>query len=365
MGQLVRALYQKATYNILATILEKSEVDVGKMNANDSTYNDERSELEGRAIVPPVRYRISKDVVSAASINPRSSPSPFALAVYTLNEADGLNESSKPLDLFFVSNRASDDRCWYKNVCDLSGVLPGWYAISEPDRYYEVRHRRMNTHMPNFRGRYNIILTRLYVDGIPASRTTLYDIETHGTAIYDQVDVGFDVGTELSPTGVPQKCLKRFCFRRTNVSDLSHSELASGTIHLRVKVGERAPLAPGGNWGEEGRWRECVNPRPIPGQAVEKEGRSLQTTGTSTVNQIWLQSDVSAINVRSWSEADVVVHVREAAWMRSRRLIDDNGKACTHMRLKAWLEEASLKQEVSMEELHIEEKPPVQKDSPK
>lgn len=180
MGQLVRALYQKATYNILATILGKSEVNVKKMNANDSTYNGGRSELEGRAIVPPVRYRISKDVVSAASMNARSSPSPFALAVYTLNEAEGLNESSKALELFFVSNRASDDRYRHENVCDLSGVSPGWYAISEPDKYYEVRHRRANTHMLNFWVRYNIILTRLHVDGIPASRTTLYDIETPG-----------------------------------------------------------------------------------------------------------------------------------------------------------------------------------------
>lgn len=53
--------------------------------------------------------------------------------------------------------------------------------------------------------------------------------------------------------------------------------------------------------------------------------------------------------------------------MRSRRLIDDNGNACIHMRLKAWLEEASVKQDstTDREELHADEKPPVKKNSPK
>lgn len=335
------------------------------MDANGSTYDARRSRLEGRAIVPPIHCRISRDIIPASTMPTRSSPSPFALGVYTLDDTDGPDGNGRPLELFFVSNRASSDRSPFAHVCNLPGVLPGWYAIPEPGKYYEVRHRRINTHMPRFRGRHNVILTRLYVDGIPASRTTLYDTESHGTAIYDQVDVGFDVGTKLGSAGVLQKRLRRFRFERTNVADLSGSESESGTIHLRVKVGERIPFIPGGNWEESQGWGDCVNGRTVSGQAVEEEGRSIQTIATNSVSQIWFQSNVAANNVRPWADADIIVHIREAAWMQSRRLIDDRGTLCTHTRLKEWLEEASLRLGISEGNYSFETEWPAAKSLPK
>lgn len=101
--------------------------------------------------------------------------------------------------------------------------------------------------MPRVRRNYNVILTRLYIDGIPASRTTLYDIEKHGVTIFDQVDVRFDVGSIHDARDVELKSLRRFRFTKASVTDLENGEGESGTIHLRVKVGERVPPASGRN----------------------------------------------------------------------------------------------------------------------
>lgn len=273
----------------------------------------------------------SRDVISPSALDAFGSPYPLGLGIYTCS---GDQSIAKPLPLYYVSPVVAADRSPNANIDNSAGVKPGWYAVAEPGPF-EVRITRVNSPFPCSWPE-NLLTTHLFVDGVCTNDSRIFH---ESRQIYgESVIFGFVERIAFSPTGAVEKDVRRFEFGRAKAVQVTHEgdddeededgneEAATICLESMVGVGVYTEdvSAIVNEFGYEGR-------SGVSEKDVTKDGRSLEVkVDGDKIPDRRSACKYRAVRERPCPEASVTVFVRERAWMRSRKLVDDNGMACTH-----------------------------------
>lgn len=290
-----------------------------------------------RATVPTAAMMNSPDVLSPNAETAEQSLFPLGLGIYSKPQGGG---SPSPLPLFYVSPLAAAARAPGANEQNGPGVRPGWYALARPDEAFDVRISLVNDARAGAHDE-EYMSTSLRVDGISNNS---YKVFCKSPPHTERVERGYIQRVEKGDSFRYRSHLRPFLFRSASSETPASGDAAGdvGTICLRVYVGKAVPRNP--NAHMEARKFEALGSVGVSEKAAAKEGRSLRVgTGSSSFSSGESLSSWTTPSKRRVDDAGVEVFVREHTWMRSRRIIDDAGHACTAARFQILLRQDCLR----------------------
>lgn len=276
-----------------------------------------------RAVVASAELHTTRDVVSSDSALATASPYPLGFGVYTCRE-DELGDK-KPLPMFYVSPAVARDRSPGSHPANAGGVEPGWYVLAQAGTHFEIHVTKVNQRPPGASHEIRLS-TDLYVDGQCANHPMGFSIDGQGS---EHWATGFVERRKRDGNGGLERTVRKFAFEKASTveevdGDPTQSE--AGSIRLSVEVGRA--VRTDGYRAKDSRYNYCK--RDVSEKEVAKLGRSLKVRCDGKVGkQKRMLSRFVMADGRHLPEATVVVFVREPGWMRSRRLVDDNGIPCT------------------------------------
>lgn len=280
-----------------------------------------------RAAVLAHELKHNSNVLSANLFNAAASPYPFGLGVYTRRTGNGAKKRDQ-LPLLYVSYEVAKDRAPENNERNPPGVREGWYVIAEEGVEFEVVMTCLNASI--FTGSTDVIHGELFVDG--RNTHNCFDTGRDGVR-WEQVAKGFlTEQKKISKSKVHNK-LQLFTFTEALVCEEDDEEdedslnTESGQISLVVSTGTTVK---GDSESDEDWFDDEASSGYVNEKMVHKRGLSLQAGGSNYATEIEQTGRSNkAVHLERCKEADITLHVRKAVWMRSRRLIDDEGRPCT------------------------------------
>eukprot|EP00177_Eucheuma_denticulatum_P006204 GFKZ01011317.1.p1 GENE.GFKZ01011317.1~~GFKZ01011317.1.p1 ORF type:complete len:462 (-),score=53.21 GFKZ01011317.1:557-1942(-) len=279
-----------------------------------------------RATVPTSSMHTSRDVLAPSPIHSSYSPYPLGLGIYAIPQ----DPSSAPrlLPLHYVSPRVAADRNTRSNC-----VQPGWYVIAEPNAFFKVAVTVVNLTFPG-RDSECRIHTCLHLDG-----RNCYDCIT----FLKENSVGTQSTRDCFLTSCRGKSYtrsmegRRFQFGETEaVEDETGAPKENvGTVRLTcfyAKQADREPV----NVNHRTRMGFDDSERQVSEKHQIKHGQSLvaRPSGERVVRHSRLPR-YKSVERRLVPEAGILIRVREEAWMKRQKLIDDEGQPCTHEMFRA------------------------------
>lgn len=295
-----------------------------------------------RAFVPTDMNNMSRDVQSGSQMDPHLSPFPFALCLFVgVGERGGDNDRARPhmyqipqpLPLYYVSSAVAKDRDPERNRKNQSGVREGWYVIARPETVFQVRYAVINRKWTG-NSLEDLLISQTHVDGVSTKVSVHHRIgHRTGVPMPDVVVDGFCTQFHRTSADHEWNRYKQFKFvkARTGETRSTHrTDVEQGTIRLSVNAAKALRLSANRLWSNLPV--NCDDTRPaklMSEKAVAKEGQSLQVGACENVN---LQASISHVvpqQERVWTGAGITIFIREASWMRSRRLIDNRHNPCT------------------------------------
>lgn len=268
--------------------------------------------FEPRAVVAPAELYESRDVTVPTHTHMKSSPYPFGLGVYNSPRYG----KKKGLPLVYVPPRAAANRS------DLHAVKAGWYVIARPGTTIELRTTLVND-QANIQG--NQLSTCIYVDGECSNEPHSF----RNSSSSEFVTSGIAEFTEVPLGGATQRRVRKFKFER------SPSDGNGGKGGNSIQVIQLRVCAPGEDaWGCYPGARNMYQEAGGTNDAEAFTSREVEGRQSGPRRQsFWerrLPSSRSFATTTDIPEATVTVMMREISWMRSRKLIDDEGRPCTH-----------------------------------
>lgn len=285
--------------------------------------------------MPPGHLLSQRDVVLPTYEAMVSSQYPFGLAVYT---APAWPVAKTILPLMYVSPRVAADRAPAADPRNPPGVVDGWYVIARPGLPFEVRVTRVHHWpVPARLPWHDAFSVSLDVDDTPVNLTCHFR-EDPADLAPPLVEAAFEGYVEKQRIcfggSSVERTIRRFEFVKRDTSEVggaSSGMQASGSIKLRVRTGRRQYKGLVGDLVPELHYDICRQKKSLPEKAVAKGGISLSTARDGDVKTaISRPTPFTLSNGARLAEAEVTIFVREASWMRSRRLTDDSGSPCTH-----------------------------------
>lgn len=275
--------------------------------------------------MPCANLNSSRDVTYASYDIAATSPSALGIGLYTV--PSNPNQPTKPLPLLYVSPAVARDRSPDANPNNAPGVMSGWYVIVQPGTTFQIHVTKVHNRMPG-NPRENRLTTHLFVDGQNVNHSMGY--QDNETDFPEHIATGFVEKYSQGIIGLLERTVRKFVFEKVATTEEPTEEgtqCDTGCIRLRVHIG-RGIL----------RRRSSVRVRQYKydsKQVSEKEaaklGRSLKVRSDGVMTKQRRQlSKYTSVEERELKEAGLCVFVRETGWMRSRRLIDDESKACTY-----------------------------------
>lgn len=344
-----------------------------------------------RAVVLSQSNRHCEDVRTAQKDTSKSTYFPFGLGIYEQVVDDkGRSKRGKLLPLYYVSHEAACVRSPGRHALNAAGVREGWYVVADAGVTFEVAITCMNEKTLSYKDdtgkSYNTIRATLFVDGTETSH--IYDVDSESYR-YEYTCKGPEPGTAGQ--------LSAFQFQKAPLTDDMRDEDINsqvGMIAIKVERGnsiqhvysdsllfrdddddsassgeEWHPLRNGLSTKRSNNKRKRRRPlkkvrfstgiaagalldsSKIHEKAAAKDGKSIRVgTSTKVVKEPVGRAkgggpEESLMHSPTmWNEAKVIVFVRERAWMQSRRILDDNGEACTHEKYEQLLRDASAEQ---------------------
>lgn len=287
-----------------------------------------------RATVPSPKMVSSPDVVSASTETAEHSPFPFGLGICSAPQD---SSPPSPLPLFYVSPAASAARSEKAHVQNAAGVRSGWYALARPNETFNVRISLVNDTRAGT-PKEDYACTELYVDGMS---TNSHKVFCYCSPRRERVQDGFNERDVKGEGFGYQRYVRPFVFRsaaadapaaaptsRDNSEDV-------GTICLDVYVGEA--VRRDRSQSKNTRQYEALPSGNVSEKAAAKEGRSLRASTHGLISKMSSLSTWTTNSKRLVEAAGVEIFVREHSWLRSRRIIDDAGVACTAARYRMLL----------------------------
>lgn len=279
-----------------------------------------------RAVVPPAHMLSSRDVLQPSGTDACLSSYPLGMGIYRRN-AEGA--SAEQVALFYVSPVVAADRAPSAHMGNAAGVEAGWYAMVEPGQF-EVRITRVNEPLPCTWPE-NLLTTHLFIDGVCTNDSRIFH---ESRQVYgESVLLGFVERMSFAANGAVEKDVRRFEFGKARAMMLENGGMGEGNdeaaticLETMVGVGVYTEDVPAGTneYGYEGRGG-------VSEREMTKEGKSLAVrVDGDKIPEKRSACKYRAVRERPCPEASVTVFVRERSWMRARRLVDDNGEACTY-----------------------------------
>eukprot|EP00177_Eucheuma_denticulatum_P006990 GFKZ01012713.1.p1 GENE.GFKZ01012713.1~~GFKZ01012713.1.p1 ORF type:complete len:326 (-),score=33.58 GFKZ01012713.1:481-1458(-) len=268
--------------------------------------------FEPRAVVAPAELYESRDVTVPTPTHVKSSPYPFGLGVYNSPRYG----KKKGLPLVYVPPRAAAHRS------DFHTVKPGWYVIARPGTTIELRTTLIND-QARIKG--DQLTTCIYVDGECSNEPHSF----RNSSSSEFVTSGIAEFTEMPRGGATQRRVRKFKFEGMS------SDGNSGKGGNSIQVIQLRVCVPGEDtWGS---FSSSGNRYQETGRATDAEkftSREFESRQSGPRRQsFWerrLSSSRSFATMTDIPEATVTIMMREISWMRSRKLIDDEGRPCTH-----------------------------------
>lgn len=303
--------------------------------------------IEARAVVPSSSLSRARDVVCPTNTDITASPYPLGLGVSLLTSSSKFL-GSMAMPLLYVSETVARERSPYANRKNPSGVEPGWYLIAQPGMQFEVVLTKVNSMLPKV-GNEDQFSTRLFVDGIYThQRVVFQDRKEVGVQLRAK---GFVQKREVHHSGDRKKIVKVFTFGSTekSIEDNYEDNREVGTIRADLSMEKRSRKP---DYGRIGNFK-YDGQLSLSEREIVKYGRSLVVRHDGPKSMLLSrQSFYAPEESRLVPEGEITIFVREASWMRSRRLIDDTGRPCTHEMYVAMLEEETKLQEMRMNSNH-------------
>lgn len=290
------------------------------------------NEIDTRAVVPPASMLTSRDVITPTFTQMADSPCPLGFGIYSCGEDEHDPTQKKPLQMFYVSPAVAADRSLEANPNNACGVMAGWYVTAKPSTEFELRlttvnDKKLGTEVEK------CFLAYLHLDGQYIHDCWVF--RDGGLGLVDTIVSGFVEKKTASQTA-NEKWIRRFSFDKATTveeNDDEEGQSDAGTIRLTVGLGRLMPLPKSGKWcNSKSEWKYCYQDRDVPEKQAEKHGKSLKVSHDSKVRKVTQAPNISGSSstlTRMLPGATVTVFVREARWLRSRRLIDDHGLPCT------------------------------------
>lgn len=296
--------------------------------------------LDCRAVVPPAAFLSSRDVLSPSGQDCASSPHALGLGVYAL-PPEGSSSPPSALPLLYVSPQAAKDRVQEADWRNAAGVRKGWYVIAAPGTAFEVRVTQVNARAVGEPDE-DAYRATVFVDGDPTNESFFFEVPERGHTdapswgLSDAESVFRGFTQRVVPdedargSGAFHRSYRPFRFQERAGEQGNvpiEAGTGAGTIRLDVAIGKlterRDPALPS---------EYCTKTKRVSEKAKEKEGVSVGVERTGEVRAAKGRfSEMVTTQRRPLPEASVTVYVREKSWLRSRRIINDAGEACTHV----------------------------------
>lgn len=277
---------------------------------------------EGRATVPSKTMEDCPDVQSPTVQTASDAPFPLGLGIYT----NPTSAKPTPLPLFYVSPWAAAQRSPSTNIQKAPGVRSGWYVLAQPDRPFTMRISRVNDTFPGLLLE-NIMVSQILVDGVNANSFRVF---LRSSLHLEYEESGFVDSFPSSESWELSRQIRPFSFASSVESgkETEHSETNKETGSIRLSVHVGVPVQ--NNIHVTATNFAVPEALSVSEKAAAKEGRSLRVdVSRETTTENPRLSKWTTKEARWIPEADVVIFVREYAWLRSRRIIDDEGRPCT------------------------------------
>lgn len=287
--------------------------------------------LDSRAVVATASLLTSRDVIAPSAKDMAESPSSIGLGVYTSGEDQNDSTPKKPIQMLFVSPAAARDRSPAVNVNNAPGVVAGWYMIAQPSMQFEIRVTRVNSRKMGTKLE-NRLQTNVFVDG--RCTNLPWNFQDGGSNLVDGITRGFVEKAIRKQPGFEEEWVRKFWFEKATIvteKEDNYEQSETACICLRVDSGFYTRNLHHSKPSQEQRWTKPAS-RDVSEWEAAKHGKSLRLNHgcRGKVEKITKRLSKNAMcNARNLTNATVKVIVREAGWLRSRRLIDDNGSPCT------------------------------------
>lgn len=272
-------------------------------------------------MVPHERMKSSRDVVAPTFVDMQDSAYPLGIGVHGLV---GENNKKKPLPLLYVSGKVANDRSPV-HIDNPQGVVPGWYVIAEPGKQFEIYITVVNC-KPLIE---DTVSASLFVDGEDTNVRSAFSL-TKGAG-KQRCILGFLESQTVGNTGKTECVSRAFEFQKAwsknSEESIQQSSSDLGTIRMECRFGtgralSATPAQTTFNLHHVGAVTELESEKIGKSLTVKRDGK--QVSKTLNLNFFSLQ------NERLDPNAEVKIYMRERRWMRTRRLIDDNGRPCTY-----------------------------------
>lgn len=268
--------------------------------------------FQPRAVVPPDELLHSRDIIAPSIAHAEKSPYPFGLGVYT-NPRYG---KKKLLPIVYVSPSAAADRN------ETSSVKEGWYVIVRPGTNIELRTSRVN---PRWGKHDEVFVTCTYFNGECTNQICSFKHhESHAEFVSSGfIDVNKRFGDEMFG-----KETRKFIFQAPRAMEgVKAKDARNGAIRMEVysKVEDQRSCH---SWRRDEY--QSSDKRLLGERGTSPAGGSLTVKGDRQKLEKRIRRDCVSSLGSKITEATITVYMREASWMRSKRLIDDEGRPCTH-----------------------------------
>lgn len=291
-----------------------------------------------RAVVPPAHLESSRDVITPSREDCAASPYPLGMGVYGIPGPFSY-KPKRALRLLYVSPFVARDRSPANDYRNAAGVRAGWYVVGEPDTAFEVRVTKVNERAVGDETENGYVST-VAVDGLPTRQFNFFTVVTPTGICWqgcnELVYQGFVEECVGEVTGSYQRSFRKFSFQKKGGDVEGGGGKGSGTIGLTVYIGVVAARGKG-DVMQSGEYE--LKGDKVSEKSVAKEGKSL---GVRRDGGVLKESNflppLTVVRRRHLPDADVKVFVREESWLRSRRLIDDEGGPCSYEMFQVLLE---------------------------
>lgn len=275
------------------------------------TFNQIMWNFEPRAIVPSDVLLHSRDVIAPTVAHAESSPHPFGLGIYTCPRYG----RKKALPYVYVSPSVAADRAKTSNVKE------GWYAIARPGINFELRTTRVNSRWGKLD---DVFTTCTYVNEECTNHTHSFK---HEDVRAEFIISGYAEQHGRLDDEIDGKKVRTFLFQMPDtLEEVKGKDSKLNVIHMDTYVaaqeqGNRHSSFRGNHQNAEKRF--------VGGKLINigEEGMSARGDRQRSGKRIW--RDHASLGSKK-PEVTITVFMREASWMRSKKLIDDDGRPCTY-----------------------------------
>lgn len=268
--------------------------------------------FEPRAVVPSNDLLHSRDIIAPSITHAENSPCPFGLGIYTSPRYG----RKKALPLVYVSPGAAADRN------ETSSVKEGWYVIIRPGTNVELRISRVNS---KWNRHDEVFMTHMYFNGEFTNQICCFK---HHELHAEFVSSEFTEQIKRLNDEMCEKEIRKFVFQAPRTTEgTKGKEARNGIVRMDVYTGvdeQRNCHA----WRKEEH--QSLNKRMSGDRVTSNGGESLMSINDRYRSEKRVRRDCFPSSGSKVSEATITVYMKDASWMRSKRLIDDDGRPCTH-----------------------------------